>query len=47
MALRRESPFGSGTLRAGSSPPSPVFDLPPSRFMAIARVSCASWLIEP
>ena len=24
-----------------------MFDLPPSRFIAIASVSCASWLIEP
>ncbi len=47
MALRRESPFASGTFRAGSSPPSPVLDLPPSRFIAMAIVSCASWLIEP
>ena len=47
MALRRESPLASGTLRAGSSPPSPVFDLAPIRFIAIASVSCASWLIEP
>src|SRR3954453_10276790 len=33
--------------RSASSPPSPVLDLAPSRFMAIARVSWASWLIEP
>ena len=31
-----------GVKRAGSSPPSPVFDLPPMRFIAIARFSCAS-----
>ena len=30
-----------------SSPPSPVLDLPPIRFMAIASVWCASRLIEP
>src|SRR5204863_9217765 len=47
MALRRESPLASATYRAGSSPPSPVFDLPPRRFIAIARVSCASLLIDP
>src|SRR5213080_3991966 len=47
MALLRESPLASGTYRAGSSPPSPVFDLPPMRFIAIASVSCASWLIDP
>src|SRR3712207_8217494 len=28
--------------RAGSSPPSPQLELPPSRFMACASVSCAS-----
>ncbi len=33
--------------RTGSSPPSPVFDLPPMRFIAIASVSCASRLIDP
>src|SRR5918996_6018528 len=36
MALRRESPFGSGRYLAESSPPSPVFDFAPSRFIAIA-----------
>jgi hypothetical protein len=33
--------------RRGSSPPSPVFDLPPMRFMAMASVVCASVEIEP
>ena len=33
--------------RAGSSPPSPVFDLPPISFMATASASCASGEIEP
>src|SRR2546421_12506070 len=47
MALRRRSPLASGTNRTGSSPPSPVLDLPPIRFIAIARVSCASAEIEP
>src|SRR5262247_4061204 len=47
MALRRESPLGSRRYRAASSPPSPVFDLPPNRFIAIASVSWASWLMEP
>ncbi len=47
IAERMESPFGSGTKRSVSSPPSPVFDLPPIRFMAIASVVCASRLIEP
>ena len=45
--LRRRSPFASGLKRSSSSPPSPVLDLPPMRFMAMARVSCASLLIEP
>src|SRR6266545_4945118 len=47
IALLRESPLGSGTYRAGSSPPSPVLLLPPMRFIAIASVSCASLLIDP
>ena len=47
MALRRSDPSASGVNRSGSSPPSPVLDLPPSRFMAMARVSCASAEIEP
>jgi hypothetical protein len=47
IALRFQSPFGSRRYRAGSSPPSPVFDLPPRRFMAMASVVCASSLIDP
>ena len=47
IAERIESPFGSGLKRSASSPPSPVFDLPPMRFMAMASVVCASRLIEP
>ena len=43
IALRRS---GSRS-RSTSSPPSPVFDLPPMRFIAIASVSCASCEIEP
>ena len=46
-ADRRRSPFASGVNLSGSSPPSPVLDLPPIRFMAMARVSWASALIEP
>src|SRR5215475_15091437 len=46
-AERRRSPFSSGTYRRASSPPSPVFDRPPSRFIAIAIVSCASADIDP
>lgn len=33
--------------RSASSPPSPVLDLAPSWFMAMARVSCASLEMEP
>ena len=33
--------------RTESSPPSPEFDCAPIWFIAIARVSCASGLIEP
>ena len=47
IAERMESPFGSGLKRSDSSPPSPVFDLPPIRFMAMASVVCASREIEP
>ena len=47
MAERIESPFGSGLKRSTSSPPSPVLDLPPMRFMATASVVCASRLMEP
>ena len=43
IALRRS---GSRS-RSVSSPPSPVLDFAPSRFIAIARVSWASLLIEP
>src|SRR5580698_6386753 len=37
-----ESPFSIGVNRLRSSPPSPEFDLPPMRFMAMASVSWAS-----
>ena len=47
IAERIESPFGIGLKRSASSPPSPVLDLPPIRFMAIASVVCASREIEP
>ena len=47
MALRRRSPLGSATNRSGSSPPSPVLERPPMRFMAMARVSWASAEMEP
>ena len=47
IAERRRSPLASGLKREGSSPPSPVFERPPRRFMAIASVSCASREIDP
>src|SRR5580658_7332002 len=47
MALRLLSPLARGTKRSASSPPSPVFDLPPMRFIAMARFSCASRLMLP
>ena len=47
IAERRESPLSSGVQRAASSPPSPVFDLPPMRFIAMASDSCDSAEIEP
>ncbi len=47
MALRRRSPLASGVKRSGSSPPSPVLDRPPIRFMAMASVSWASAEMEP
>src|SRR3954451_5318070 len=42
-ALRRSGSYS----RAESSPHSPVLDLPPIRFMAMAGVSCASCEIDP
>ena len=42
-----ESPLGKGLNLEASSPPSPVLDLPPRRFIAIASVVCASVDIEP
>src|ERR1700685_1118035 len=46
-AERRRSPLGSGLNRSGSSPPSPVLDRPPRRFIAMARVSWASAEMDP
>ena len=46
-AESRRSPFGPGTYHAGSSPPSPVFDEPPSIRMPIESAWCASGLSEP
>ena len=42
MALLALSPFGRGLARAGSSPPSPLSERAPMRFMAMESVSCAS-----
>src|SRR2546426_1763875 len=47
IAERRESPLVSELNRSESSPPSPVFDLPPMRFIAMANVWCISWEMEP
>ena len=47
MALFKLSPFFLNLYLSLSSPPSPVFDLPPSEFIAIASVVCASLLIDP
>src|SRR5260370_541703 len=44
---RPSSPCGWGAHLAAPSPPPPVSALPPSRFIAIARVPCASAEIEP
>src|SRR3954451_7569156 len=46
ICLTAERRAGSYS-RSTSSPPSPVLDLPPSRFIAIARVSCDSAEIDP
>ena len=42
-----ESPFLSTLNLEASSPPSPVFDLPPILFIAIANVEWASVDIDP
>ena len=47
IAERRRSPFSSRVKREGSSPPSPVLDLAPMRFMAMASVSWASRDSDP
>ncbi len=47
ITLAIVSPAPTFSKRFGSSPPSPVFDLPPMRFMAMASVACASVEIEP
>jgi hypothetical protein len=47
MAERLERPSTIGLKRWASSPPSPVLDLPPMEFMAMASVSWASRLMEP
>ncbi len=47
IAERFERPSAIGLKRTDSSPPSPVLDLPPIWFIAMASVSCASREIEP
>ena len=47
MAELRHSPSSSRVKRLGSSPPSPELLFPPMRFMAFAKFSCASSLIDP
>ena len=42
-----ESPLASVVSRSGFSPPSPVLDLAPMRFMAIASARCASSEMAP
>ena len=39
--------FVTAMKRLGSSPPSPVLDLPPMRFIATAKVACASVEMDP
>ena len=46
-AARAGPRSASGVKRSASSPPSPVLERPPRRFMAMARVSWASAEIEP
>ena len=41
------SPLARVSYRSDCSPPSPVFDFPPIRFIAIARLVCASYEIDP
>ena len=47
IAEQRFMPSFPTVSRSKLSPPSPLFDLPCRRFIAIASVSCASWEIEP
>jgi len=47
IADRFESPLAIGKNLSGSSPPSPVLDLPPMRFMAMANASWLSAEIDP
>ena len=47
MEDRIESPFSNNLYRISSSPPSPVLLFPPSLFIAIASVVCASQEMEP
>ena len=47
MTLAMVVALATGIKRLASSPPSPVLDLPPMRFMAMAKVACASVEMEP
>src|ERR1700716_220575 len=47
IAERIESPFGIGFKRSLSSPPSPGFDLPPIRVIAVGRGGCAPRATAP
>ena len=47
MALFFETPLAFFINLDGSSPPSPELLFPPILFIAIAKFSCASLLIEP
>src|SRR5215472_12150237 len=47
IADLRRSPLASAAYLSASSPPSPEFDRPPRRFIAIASVWCASADSEP
>ncbi len=47
IALLADCPSGNSLNLFGSSPPSPVLLRPPMRFMAMAKVSWASRLIDP
>ena len=47
ILLFAQSPLGKGFHQSGSSPPSPVLERVPRRFMPTASVRCASGESEP